>query len=407
MPVDLTRQLAIRWPDPEVAHVEILKRAAIEAVILSQPNPGFEAACSAAAIATTQESALADANKEGLWPGIRSGPNVRDRGDETASASREPWIDANGWRYAYERALHPNRVPVLAYIPDESAGLEPTRAVPFETLELAFIEARIAGGNYVLALEPRYRTALLKSEPKALAAWESLGRTAAWLRSNARLFGLPVLPALTMLVDSGEASAELVNLAYRRNACPALAMNPPPPDPARVLCLSAASLQKPSPALIRQVMAHASAGATVVTDYGPEASWGRLKSIKNDADRTFFALGRGQVVVYKAAIADPSEFALDLIDMVQHRRRPARLWNALSAIPLATEAPKRGERLLHIINYGSTRDDEIQARIQGHFANATLFRPEKPPEQLKTARRGLTTEVFLPGIARLAVVQFA
>jgi hypothetical protein len=408
MPLDLARQTVIRWTEPDPSHVELLKRAGIEGVILTSPNVTFEQACSAAGIATASESELRDAVKGGLWPGIRSGPNVKGRGDETASASREPWVDANGWLVAYHRALQPSRTPVLAYVPDKAAGLEPTRSVPFETLELALIEARIGGGNYVLALEPRYRAALLQRETKALEAWDSLGRTAAWLRTNAPLFGLPVIPAATILVDSGDATAELANLAYRRNASPALtsAANLPAPDPNRILCVSAASIERREPAILRRVLAHATAGATVVTDYPPDASWGRLKEIKKEQDRTFYALGRGQVVVYQSAVADPSEFALDLIDFVQHRRRPARLWNALSTIPLATAGPKRGEALLHVINYGSQRDEEVQARIQGHYSRAMLLSPGKPPQQLQAARRGSMTEVFLPGISQLAVVHF-
>src|SRR4051812_9259824 len=55
----------------------------------------------------------------GLWPGIRRPPTVPGRGDETASASREPWVDANGYQVGYLRALHPDKPPVLAYLPDK------------------------------------------------------------------------------------------------------------------------------------------------------------------------------------------------------------------------------------------------------------------------------------------------
>ena len=63
--------------------------------------------------------------------------------------------------------------------------------VPFETLELALVEAWAAGGNYILALEPRYQDALLRGEERALTAWRSLGRTARWLREHASLFRQP------------------------------------------------------------------------------------------------------------------------------------------------------------------------------------------------------------------------
>ena len=70
--------------------------------------------------------------------------------DETASASREPWVDANGYQAGYLRALYPDRPPVLAYLPDKLGD----RVVPYDSLELALIEAWVAGGNYIMAMEP-------------------------------------------------------------------------------------------------------------------------------------------------------------------------------------------------------------------------------------------------------------
>jgi hypothetical protein len=107
------------------------------------------------------------------------------------------------------------------------------------------------------------------------------------------------------------------------------------------------------------------------------------------------------VVAYRDAIADPSEFALDVIDVVTHRRRAARLWNAPAAIVTAT-----GKGLLHCVNYGSPARSEVQARIHGAFTRATLLRPDGPPADLKAARRGSTTEVMIPSLSRLAVVVF-
>jgi len=54
----------------------------------------------------------------------RDGPDT-----EVASASREPWIDANGHVVAYERALYPDKPVLLGYRPDD-------RIIPFDTLEL-------------------------------------------------------------------------------------------------------------------------------------------------------------------------------------------------------------------------------------------------------------------------------
>lgn len=401
VPIDPLRQLIARWPKGEVSHVELLRKAGIEVVLDDAPAAAFAEAATTAGITVVKPGAIGVVVTEGLWPGIARAPSVKDRGDETTSASKEPWVDANGYLVQFHSAMTPGRPAVLGYQADGSSGLKPDRVVPFETLELALVEARLNGGNYILSVDPRYREALLKGETKALAAWEALGRAARWLKQVSGLLGFTTFSTMTMLVDAGE-SAELANLMFRRGGSPRLvhAKSVPPPNPDRIVALVAAGLKEVPPS----AYAHARAGSTVVTDAKPDPAW---DIAKKDTDRTFYRLGKGQVVAYHDAIGDPSEFSLDVIDIVNYKRRAARLWNALAAIPLATDGPKPGEALLHVVNYGSKVEAEVQCRIQGHFAKATLLRPEANPEDLKVFRRGSTTEVFLPSLDRAAIVHFA
>ncbi|HYI92765.1 MAG TPA: hypothetical protein VEX68_04420 [Bryobacteraceae bacterium] len=356
-----------------------------------------------APISEAELKSVAVGELEGLWPGIRRPPTVDGRGDETASASREPWVDANGYQAGYLRALYPNRAPVLAYLPDKLGD----RSVPYDSLELALIEAWVAGGNYVLAVEPHYREALERKDPKAVAAWEQLGRTARWLKQNIALFRQPAVPIVTALVEPGVATAEIANLLYRRNVSPALAAVTaiPAPDPSKRLALVAANLKPPPPETVKRILAHAEAGTTLVVATMPTQQWWKvagLKQVREDKDRDFFTLGKGQVVAYRRPIADPSEFALDVIDIITHKQRAVRLWNAPAVIALVT-----GERMAHLVNYGSPIDMDIQARVQGHFSKATLLRPDGEPVALKVAKRGSTTEVEVPELRRLGVLVFS
>ena len=59
-----------------------------------------------------QALGLSEFAVSGLWPGIRRPPTVEGRGDETASASVEPWVDANGYQRGYLRALYPDKPAV-------------------------------------------------------------------------------------------------------------------------------------------------------------------------------------------------------------------------------------------------------------------------------------------------------
>ena len=431
MTLDLSRDVAIRWSDPDPKHTPLLKECGANTVILEAQSPAFAAACQSVGLRTALASEIQLLGLEemghaspakpavlsaGLWPGVSRGPFAGRGDDTTAGATRQPWIDANGSRVGCLRVLFPGRPAVLGYLPDSKAGLSPGRSVPFDTLELALAEAWVWGGNYLLAVEAGYRKALLAGDERALAAWRRLGTTTRWLVENASLFRRPVLPAVTLLVEPGEATLEIANLMYRQNVSPALASaaSLPEPDPRRLLVLVAVSIKTPEAASAKRMLAHAETGATLVVDAPADGAWWRvpgLKPLRNQQDRDFYTLGRGQVVAYKELIADPNEFAFDVIDFVTHPRRAARLWNAPSVIALATDAPAagpaRGGRLLHVVNYGSPIDSDVEARVQGVFAKATLLRPDGAPMPLKTAKRGTTTEVFLPELRRVGAVVFS
>lgn len=422
---DLSRDVVIRWTGQDPALAGLLREAAIDAVLVEQPDDAFKRACEAAGIraAAAAELTVSDlkgfrkmagpqcALAGGLWPGIGKEPTSAGFDDEFAGASRQPWLDANGFRIGWLKALCPGKPPALAYPP--GAGANTDRLVPFETLELALAEAWVYGGNYVLAVESRFRGALLAKEDRALAAWRDLGRTARWLKQNRDLFGHPVLPRITALVDEGEDSAEIANLLCRQNASPALesADAPPLPDPARRAIVVAASLSAPRPEACRRILAHAEAGSTVVVDRGQGEPWWRaagLRLKRDEDDRETYSLGSGAVVAYKEKIADPSDFALDVIDLATHPRRAVRIWNGLTVIASLTaassEGPHRGRALFHAVNYGRPLHWDLLAYVQGNYKEAILLRPEAEPVRLKTTARGGVTEITVPDLKRVASV---
>src|SRR5258708_5032671 len=175
MGLDPSFDIIARWTEDDPKHATLLKEAGMTAVLLPDNSADLAAACRAAGIQTPSSTAIqfltlreiensapgaVAALRNGLWPGIARGPNTTS--DETASPSREPWVDSNGYWIAYLRALYPNRAPLLGYVADLKE-----RIVPFGSLELAFIEAWVSGGNYVLAVEPRYSQALQAGDPQA------------------------------------------------------------------------------------------------------------------------------------------------------------------------------------------------------------------------------------------------
>ena len=398
---NLAHSIVARWDHPDVKFVPLLREGGIQAVVVTSSNDAFADACRSAGIQIIPAGALQFADwktlpggateravvlTEGQWPGMAPG-------DGMAGASSGPWVDANLHWVACLRALHPGRPALLGYLPKTEQRLTPGYA-----LELALIEAWAGGGNYLLALEPAFREALLRDDARVRDNWRQLGRTAAFLQQNAERFGRPVSPELTVLVEPGEATPEIANLLFRRCLSPALApaAEPPAPD-GRRCALVALDLQPPPESVRRRILAHAEAGATVAVN----GAWWRtsgLKPLRREEDREWFTLGRGRVVAYHDAI-DPSAFGYDAIDLVGQERRAARVWSAPAAIALASE------RQLLVVNYGRPAGAAL-ARVHGHFASARLLRPDAGPLDLRPARRGPGTEVEIPQLSRLAVVLF-
>ena len=413
VPVDLLRQIVIRWKDLDPRYVPLLREGGITAVLIS-PNDSFEKACAAERLQVIHDTdvrfvGLADAAtagsgramvfQAGMWPGVHM-PDAT-----VASATRSVWIDQNCYLVQYLRALYPKVSPVLGYLPNKEAGVPPERAVPFHTLELALAEAWMPGGNFVLALEAWFREALLKGAADALTAWHKMGRTARWLQENAAVFGRPMQNNITVLVENTDVSLEIANLAYRQNVSPTLvaAANPPAPDPVRCLELVAVGIETPGTDVRGRILANAEAGTTLVVDAPGEKAWWRtadLKRLGEDPEREYFALGKGKVVAYKEPVTDPSDLALDMIDYVTQSRRAARVFNCNAAVAMA------GRSVLYLVNYGQPQDQPVLARIQGSFSKATLLRPEAAPQSVKVSRRGTSSEATLPQLERAAAVIF-
>lgn len=422
MQQDLTGEIAVRWAEPDAAHLPLLKEGGITAVVAA-PNAGFEKACVGSGIRFVSERqvrllGINEAGKAqpgeigliktGLWPGTRN-PQAT-----VASATRSLWMDQNCYLVGYLRALYPGQPAVLAYLPDADAGVEAGRVIRYESHELALVEAWVAGGNYVLAPGARYREGLLKGAPDALTAWRRLGKTAAWLRTNVALFRQPALPIITVLVDRSDMSLEIANLCYRFNVSPALveASNLPAADPRR-LVIAAAGIAAPQGEVRSRILAHAAAGATVVADEPGEKAWWRapgMKLLNRYPDREDYSYGKGRIVAYREPVSDPGEFALDLIDYATQKRRPARVFNSQGGLVLATAAPKigpvTGTAALHVINYSQPTEQQILLLIQGNFSSATVLRPEAESVPLKISPRGTASEVALPGLGRVATVVF-
>lgn len=429
MPVDLSTEVILRWDAPAIDHIPLFTEGGITALWLAKRDERMERACAAAGIKifgpdeirlvkSDQLEGVTDLPSVVVKDGVWSGATLPKQETIVAGATRRPWVEANGFRVGYLRALYPGLRPVLGYQMDAESGVKPGHPPALSSLELALIDAWAAGGNYVLSLAAEHRQALIGGQAAARATWRSLGRTARWLRANVALFRQPVFPNITMLVEGGETTPELASLMYRQNVSPRLArvadLNAPDSIAGANECcrvLVTAGIQPPREELRARMVAYAVSGATVVTDaYGKDAWWRQspCKLTRAFEDREFYTFGRGRVVAYKGEIQDPGDFALDVLDLAG-QERALRLWDNGAVIALAMAGPAGGpaKAVLCAVNYGHPIDWGLLAQLHGHYTEATLLRPEAKPLKLRVARRGPSSEVVLPRLGLLAVVVFA
>jgi hypothetical protein len=350
--------------------------------------------------------------REGQWPGVRSTPGQRGRDPaEVASASREPWLDANSYWVAYLRALHPGRVALLGYRPDEAAGVKPDRMLPDHSLELGLVEAFAAGGNVVLHPPERFHAALLAGKEETLAAWRRLGQTAAFLKQHAEWFRSPGAASVAVAAGTPEQSGEILNMLYRRNACPVVfsAAATPVLEPGRCRAVAVANVAAPPQEGLRRILAYARTGGLVMTAPAEEKSpawWSapEARKTRSDSDRDWFALGKGTLIAYREPVLDPAEFALDVIDAVGVRVRDLRVLGADTVVGLLHRLAGGGLAVT-LINYGARARDEFTVRVEDRYRKAAFHEPgAAAPRPLKAAPRTSGTEVTIERMARLAVV---
>ena len=347
----------------------------------------------------------------GLWPGVRAPPNVPGRGIEVATASREPWIDTNPYLVGYLRGVFPNRAAVLGYRPDGAAGITGGRAVPHESVEVALVEAFLAGGNYVMSLPDDFRDALLSGNKDAVSAWQSLGLTVSYLRENAEQIRRPnrsrIVAAAGSLVESGE----ILNLMYRRNLFPVVypASDFPVLDSSHIRGLVYANLDAPDATVLRRILGYVRAGGLLIAAPANRETpkwWlaDDAEKTRSDKYRDHCTLGNGRIVAYHDPALDPSEFALDVIDLVGVQTRDIRMWNAPTVVGSAVEAG-RGVAQVHLVNYDEPLDQGFPTRVDGVFRRATVRGLDGEVRTLKAVKRGEMTEVWVDRIGRFALIE--
>jgi hypothetical protein len=185
----LVAALPVLYWDQPTTTAEDLRRAGIETLRVPQERVAEWGRAGFDASPLTQEERSRRVTLKA--------PGIAARAD-LASATRRPWIDANGWRYL--------RQPDARYFETTPPGV----AV------LAAAEAFAHGADLVLAIDA--------------ADLEALGQALGFFRTLPEV-RLPGIADLVVVDDGSFATAELMNLLARRNLLfrPAARATPEPP----------------------------------------------------------------------------------------------------------------------------------------------------------------------------------
>jgi hypothetical protein len=339
--------------------------------------------------------------REGAWPGFRP------RDIQVASATAAPWVDANSYLIAYLRGLFPDRPALLGYRADAAAGVSTTRALRFESLEIALAEAAAAGGNVILAPPENYRAALVAGEAAARRAWQSLGRTARFLSAGtARLSG-PVSSRIAVAASSLERHGEILNMLFRRNApAPVLREDSLPAFQATRREVLVVPDPSGSAASRKAALAFAFAGGRLLVAPGSRAWTAGARKIRgsDECGCDIYALGKGEVHAYREQVLDPAEFALDAIEAEGWSTRDVRIFANETVLALPHRLDD-GKLDVALVNYSWRAGSDFTLRVEGAFQRATFYSPETPSgTALKVARFGSGTEIEARGFECFAEI---
>ncbi len=349
--------------------------------------------------------------KAGQWPGQQtrdlavagatvstsfSGPGVHPR----------PWLEANSYLIASLRGWFPGRPAVLGYQPDKGAGVSPDRVLRSDSADLALADAFSAGGSVVLSFPDSFRRDLLAGEKRALSGWRALASSISFVKKNRALVSGQSASQVAVAAGTLEESGEMLSMLYRNNLCPAVfaVERVPTLNPARLSVMVAVNTL-PSQASSRNLAAFASAGGRLFASpatAGSRSWWlqGTSRKARSEDQWDQYAVGGGGVFVYKSTVQDASEFAFDVIDVINRKNLDLRIWNAESVLGVLHRSGG-GKLVLALVNYGSVIDHDFLVYVRGQFRGAELIEPgSEEPRPVKLTRRPQGAEINLDHLGR-------
>jgi hypothetical protein len=303
---------------------------------------------------------------QGVWAGIQVQPDGHAKAGPTGS----PWIDTNS---GFLRSARPYTKATiwLGQLPPKDTIVGAVR------YKQVIADAAIAGGRWVVALDPRFSERLYARDPAALKDWGAINSVLRFYEQHREFRGLVPYGALALVQDI-HGGALLSGGVLDMIAVKHTPVRPIPRQQLSPEALKGASMAvnvdagSLTPEQREILRAFARGGGTLLT--GPPA-WKDQSEVKP-----------GQITLEKEELERLNEIWRDVQSMIGRRNLGARLFNVSSMLSNLVASPDGKQVYLHLVNFSDYPVETVTVYLTGQYRQATLLTPdgERKMEVYKT-----------------------
>ena len=308
------------------------------------------------------------------WPGLKLDTMKGDTA--IAGPTGVPWVNSNAWFSLLSDELAPGRTVWLDFDPPDASNV----AHP-ANYALAVADSQAYGSRWIISLDDKLRTALLKGNPQATSVWSKTCETVTFFESHQEWEGFQSQGVLAVisdfLGDNAFLGGEVLNLLNRRQFQFQVmersgALSTPTPGLKAILWLDK---DAPSADQLAKLLAFVRQGGVVIA----AAYWGPsgVRPTRKDPslDYEMYNIGRGQIAVAEEAFQDPYQVAVDAHLLASRRNDLVRLYNPATTNCHSSLDPVHQRRLVQILNYSSSAASFVTLWVNTRTRSARLWSP--------------------------------
>ena len=332
------------------------------------------------------------ASNAGLWPGMLSADEASGWG---AGPTSNPWVLSNAWRAGALRARDPKRPAWMGHRPKRH------RDQPIELREYlrAVADSAMAGGRWVVALEPDWRARLAGGDNASLDSWRQLAALVAYFEANKQWRDYPAFPGFVVVDDpqapSAFAHGDLLNMLAVRQIPHKVVLRSdfagsPLEETTAVVAFDAAP---PSDTEHTALQDFTNRGGTLLL--GPH--WVMTKFKSPDRFKRLIA-GKGTILSFTAADVKPDEFSRNARHELDEHHAGPKLYNVGSIMSWYSVDPAADRTLLQLTEYGDYPTENVTVRFGHKIARAQAMCLGREPEELEIYEEEDDAEFVIPEV---------